>query len=174
VGLHLPYNEIAYTARNGRTLDIKVINMGTREVRQLSFGEGDNESPAWAPNGRHLAFWCRRAAGKKQIFTMSGDGKNVRQIHEEREQLIPRLVQIRTMLRLRTITSTLLVAALAVAGGQAAPSPTPDVGNGTPLPPSSDSPSSCGRAADSCWAWHQGPPEVVRRAGASCRYERRP
>jgi TolB protein len=74
-----PYNEIAYTARNGRTLDIKVINMATREVRQLTFGEGDNESPAWAPNGRHLAFVSTRA-GKKQIFTMAGDGKNVRQI----------------------------------------------------------------------------------------------
>lgn len=74
-----PYNEIAYTARAGRTLDLKVINMATREIRQLTFGEGDNESPAWAPNGRHLAFVSTRA-GRKQIFTVAGDGKNVRQI----------------------------------------------------------------------------------------------
>ncbi|OFV92667.1 MAG: hypothetical protein A3G76_02400 [Acidobacteria bacterium RIFCSPLOWO2_12_FULL_65_11] len=74
-----PYNEIAYTARAGRSLDLKVVNMATREVRQLTFGEGDNESPAWAPNGRHLAFVSTRT-GRKQIFTVAGDGKNVRQV----------------------------------------------------------------------------------------------
>jgi TolB protein len=74
-----PYNEIAYTARAGRTLDLKVINMATREIRQLTFGEGDSESPAWAPNGRHLAFVSTRG-GRKQIFTMAADGRNLRQI----------------------------------------------------------------------------------------------
>ena len=49
------------------------------EVRQLTFGEGTNESPAFAPNGRHLAFMSTRS-GKTQIFTMARDGKNLRQI----------------------------------------------------------------------------------------------
>lgn len=74
-----PYNEIAYTALTGPGNDIKVLSMTTREVRQLTFGEGSNESPSWAPNGRHLAFSSSRA-GKTQIFTMSRDGKNVKQI----------------------------------------------------------------------------------------------
>ncbi len=75
----LPYNEIAYTARTGPGNDIKVIDMATRQVRQLTTGEGTNESPAFAPNGRHLAFTSTRS-GKKQIFTIARDGRDIRQI----------------------------------------------------------------------------------------------
>jgi TolB protein len=71
--------EIAYTARTGPGFDIKVIDLATRQVRQLTFGEGSNESPAFAPNGRHLAFMSTRA-GKSHIFTIARDGKDVRQI----------------------------------------------------------------------------------------------
>ena len=74
-----PYNEIAYTARTGPGNDIKVIDMATREVRQLTFGEGSNESPAFAPNGRHIAFTSTRA-GKKQIFTISRTGRDLKQL----------------------------------------------------------------------------------------------
>jgi len=74
-----PFNEIAYASRTGSGLDIKVIDIATRKVMQLTFGEGTNESPAYAPNGRHIAFTSTRA-GKVQIFTMSRDGKNLRQI----------------------------------------------------------------------------------------------
>ncbi|MBI3490232.1 MAG: PD40 domain-containing protein [Acidobacteria bacterium] len=73
-----PYNEIAYTARAGVN-DIKVIDMATREVRQLTFGEGNNESAVFSPNGRHLAFTSTRT-GKKQIFTIARTGKDVKQI----------------------------------------------------------------------------------------------
>jgi len=74
-----PYNEIAYTAKTGPGNDIKVIDMSTREVRQLTFGEGSNESPAFAPNGRHIAFTSTRA-GKKQIFTIARTGKDLKQL----------------------------------------------------------------------------------------------
>jgi TolB protein len=74
-----PYNEIAYTARTGPGNDIKVMILASREVRQLTFGEGTNESPSWAPNGRHLAFTSTRS-GKTQIFVMARDGKNLKQI----------------------------------------------------------------------------------------------
>jgi TolB protein len=74
-----PFNEVAYTARTGPGNDIKVISLATREVRQLTFGEGTNESPSWAPNGRHLAFTSTRS-GKTQIFTMARDGKNLKQL----------------------------------------------------------------------------------------------
>jgi TolB protein len=74
-----PFNEIAYAARTGPGFDIKVIDVGSRQVKQLTFGEGSNESPAFAPNGRHLAFMSTRA-GKSQIFTMARDGKNLRQV----------------------------------------------------------------------------------------------
>ena len=74
-----PRNEIAYTARTGPGYDIKVYDLATTEVRQLTFGEGSNEAPAWSANGRHLAFWSSRS-GRAQIFTVDYDGKNIRQL----------------------------------------------------------------------------------------------
>ena len=74
-----PYNEIAYAARTGPGHDIKVLEMATGTVRQLTFGEGTNESPSFAGNGRHLAFSSTRA-GNSQIFTMARDGRDTRQI----------------------------------------------------------------------------------------------
>ena len=59
--------------------DIKIIELATGMVRQLTFGEGSNESPAFSPNGRHLAFMSTRA-GKAQIFTMARTGKDVKQM----------------------------------------------------------------------------------------------
>jgi TolB protein len=74
-----PYNEIAFSARTGPGNDIKVIDMATRTVRQLTFGEGTNESPTWSANGRHIAFMSTRA-GKSEIFTIARDGKDIRQL----------------------------------------------------------------------------------------------
>lgn len=74
-----PYNEIAYASRSGPGFDIKILDMAAGQTRALTFGEGTNESPAFAPNGRHLVFTSTRA-GKTQVFTIGRDGKNVRQI----------------------------------------------------------------------------------------------
>ncbi len=74
-----PFNEIAYAARTGPGFDIKKIDVASRQVTQLTFGEGSNESPVFSPNGRHLAFMSSRF-GKHQILTMARDGKNLRQI----------------------------------------------------------------------------------------------
>ena len=74
-----PFNEIAYASRNGPGYDIKVLDLATGHIRQLTFGEGTNESPAFAPNGRHIAFMSTRS-GKAQVFTIASDGKNLRQI----------------------------------------------------------------------------------------------
>jgi TolB protein len=75
-----PFNEIAYTSRTGGGIhDIKVMDMATLQVRQLTFGEGSSESPAFAPNGRHIAFSSTRS-GKRQIYTIARTGKDLRQI----------------------------------------------------------------------------------------------
>jgi TolB protein len=74
-----PFNEIAYAARTGPGNDIRVIDLATKVVRQLTFSEGTNESPAFAPNGRHIAFNSTRS-GKEQIFTIARDGKDLKQI----------------------------------------------------------------------------------------------
>jgi TolB protein len=83
-----PYNEIAFTARTGPGFDIKVLNIASSETRQITFGEGSNESPAWSPNGRHLAFTSTRS-GKTQIFTVDRDGNNVRQLTRDGNNQTP-------------------------------------------------------------------------------------
>jgi TolB protein len=74
-----PYNEVAYTARTGPGNDIKIIELSSGQVRQLTFGEGTNESPSFSANGRHLAFMSTRS-GKAQIFTIARDGRDLRQV----------------------------------------------------------------------------------------------
>ncbi len=71
-----PFNEIAYSARSGPGFDIRIYDAATGQSRQITNGEGSNESPAFAPNGRHLAFTSTRA-GKVQIFTIARDGKQL-------------------------------------------------------------------------------------------------
>ncbi len=74
-----PYNEIAYVSRTTTGFDIKVIEVATGAERQLTFGQGFNESPAWAPSGRHLAF-CSTRSGTQQIWTMTRTGEDLRQV----------------------------------------------------------------------------------------------
>ena len=74
-----PFNEIAYAARTGGGYDIRIYDVAGGETRQITFGEGSNESPAYAPSGRHLAFVSTRK-GKSQIFTIGRDGRGLRQI----------------------------------------------------------------------------------------------
>jgi TolB protein len=75
-----PFNEIAYAGRTSSDgFDIKVHDLATGMVRQITFGEGSNESPAYAPNGKHLAFTSTRAGGR-QVFTIGRDGRGLKQI----------------------------------------------------------------------------------------------
>ena len=75
-----PYNEIAYSSRTGPGHDIKIVDLATNEVRQLTFGLGTNESPSYAPNGRHVAFMSTRGSGNKQIWLIGRDGRGLRRI----------------------------------------------------------------------------------------------
>jgi len=81
-------NEIAFAARTGPGYDIKVYNNATGETRQLTYGEGSNESPAYSPNGRHIAFMSTRRGGS-QIFTMTRDGRDVRQVTTSGSNVTP-------------------------------------------------------------------------------------
>jgi TolB protein len=83
-----PYNEIAFAARTGPGYDIKVLDIAKGETRQITFGEGSNESPAWSPNGRHLAFTSTRT-GRSNVFTIDRDGRNVRQITRDGGNFTP-------------------------------------------------------------------------------------
>jgi TolB protein len=74
-----PFNEIAYAAQTGPGFDIKVFEFATRTTRTITDGLGTNESPAFSPNGRHIAFTSTRM-GTAQIFLIDRYGGNLRQI----------------------------------------------------------------------------------------------
>jgi TolB protein len=74
-----PFNEIAYSSRTGNAFDLKIMDLASGAVRQLTFGEGSNESPSYSPNGRHLAFTSTRS-GRTQLYTVARDGRGLRQI----------------------------------------------------------------------------------------------
>jgi TolB protein len=75
-----PYNEIAYASRTGpNVFDIRIVDVATGTVRQLTAGEGHNESPAYAPNGRHLAFTSNRS-GRFQLYTIDREGRDLRRL----------------------------------------------------------------------------------------------
>jgi TolB protein len=70
---------IAYSAEVPGGVVIKKVNVDTRQITELVSGQGNNESPAVAPNGRHIAFATTRW-GKEQIAIVDADGRNVRQV----------------------------------------------------------------------------------------------
>jgi TolB protein len=83
-----PFNEIAYAGRTGPGYDIKVYEFATGQTRQITFGEGSNESPAYSPNGRHLAFVSTRGRGT-QVYTIGRDGRGLRQITRDGNNYTP-------------------------------------------------------------------------------------
>lgn len=68
--------EVAYTARIEGGFEIAVIDLASRQVRQLTEGRGSCEYPTWAPSGRHLAFSCNRG-GSWQITVSDRLGQTV-------------------------------------------------------------------------------------------------
>lgn len=74
-----PLNEIAYSSRSGAGNIIKIFDFATKSTRPLTDAIGNNESPAFSPNGRHVAFVSSRA-GREQVFTIHRDGTGLRQI----------------------------------------------------------------------------------------------
>ena len=74
-----PFNEIAYSSRLGGGNVIRVYDLKTQTTHPLTDDIGNNESPTFAPNGKHVAFVSSRS-GKDQIFTIARDGKDLRQI----------------------------------------------------------------------------------------------
>lgn len=61
---------IAYTTRDGATYDIVTLDLASGQMTRITQGEGSNEEPAFAPNGRAIAF----ARAGQGIFIANADG----------------------------------------------------------------------------------------------------
>ena len=83
-----PFNELAFVCRTGGGYDIKIFDFATSEFRQITFGQGSNESPAYSPNGRHLAFTSTRG-GRTQVYTIGRDGQGLRQVTRAGNNYMP-------------------------------------------------------------------------------------
>ncbi len=59
--------------------DIYVMDIGSRQIRELTRDAGRNERPSWAPDGRHIVFESTRG-GSRQIWTMLADGSAPHQL----------------------------------------------------------------------------------------------
>lgn len=85
----LEVSEIAYASRiEGAVFDVVVQDLLTNQIRQLTSQRGLNESPSWAPNGRHLVFTSTRT-GDSQLFTVNRDSSKLRQITFEGSSRTP-------------------------------------------------------------------------------------
>jgi TolB protein len=83
-----PFNEIAFAGRTGPGYDIKIYDVASQQIRQITFGEGSNESPAFSPTGRHLAFVSTRSRGT-QVYTIGRDGRGTRQVTRDGNNYTP-------------------------------------------------------------------------------------
>jgi TolB protein len=83
-----PFNEIAYASQSGGGYDIRIYDVSTGSTKTITDGIGSNESPAFSPTGRHVAFVSTRA-GKAQIFTVRRDGTNRKQITNTGDNRFP-------------------------------------------------------------------------------------
>ena len=62
--------------------------MTTGQSHFLTNGEGSNESPAFSPTGRHIAFASTRL-GNQQIFVVARDGNGLHQVTKEGNNYTP-------------------------------------------------------------------------------------
>lgn len=77
-----PLNVIAFTSNSNTGHDIYAIDLNNNnKIVQITDGLGSNQSPTFAPNGRHIAFVTTRW-GKEQVATIDISGKNVRRVTE--------------------------------------------------------------------------------------------
>ncbi|HEY4485770.1 MAG TPA: Tol-Pal system beta propeller repeat protein TolB, partial [Nitrospiria bacterium] len=64
---------IAYTCRVDGRLRICAISPDGAKLAQLTDGPGEDESPSWSPDGKHLIFSSTRLSSG-DLFMMNADG----------------------------------------------------------------------------------------------------
>jgi len=59
--------------------DIYIMDIASKRWTQLTHGEGANDAPSWAPDGRHIVFQ-REMNGHTEIWMMLADGTDQQQL----------------------------------------------------------------------------------------------
>ncbi|MBM4388681.1 MAG: PD40 domain-containing protein, partial [Deltaproteobacteria bacterium] len=82
--------EISFSGRiAGERSAIFKVKLDTLEMIQLTSGVFTDEEPSYSPDGKLIAF-TSNMSGKKQIYVMTSEGKNVKQItYDDNEYFTP-------------------------------------------------------------------------------------
>ena len=64
---------LAYTTRDGGSYDIVTLDLDSKTMTRITQGQGNNEEPSFAPNGRAIAFASTRSGGTG-IYIANADG----------------------------------------------------------------------------------------------------
>ncbi len=65
---------IAYTTRDGGNYDIVAIDLDSKTSTRITQSEGNNEEPAFSPNGRAIAFARTSGGGGAGVYIANADG----------------------------------------------------------------------------------------------------
>ena len=65
---------LAYTTRDGGNYDIVTLDIDTKTTTRITQSEGNNEEPAFSPNGRAIAFARTSGGGGAGIYIANADG----------------------------------------------------------------------------------------------------
>ena len=70
---------LAFTSNRSGGWDIHVMDIATREVRQLTHSGADGyaSGPAWSPDGRHIAYELALREQGRHVYITGADGRNV-------------------------------------------------------------------------------------------------
>lgn len=68
--------------------DIYLMDVASKQFRQLTHDAGHNDFPSWSPDGRHIVFQSDRT-GSDQIWTMLADGTHQQQLTKDGRNSMP-------------------------------------------------------------------------------------
>lgn len=70
---------IVFASGAAGDFDIWSLDLGTEELKQLTFGDYWNDSPKWSPDGSQIVFVSNRS-GVPELWLMNSDGSEQRQL----------------------------------------------------------------------------------------------
>lgn len=87
------------TAEDKQPVNLMVMRADGSEARQITRDQGDNYSPHWSPDGRHIAFVSSRDdLVRSEIYVVNADGTAPRNVsNHPRDDFEPRWVDGRTV-----------------------------------------------------------------------------